>query len=302
MHVIDLDLRHLRLVAAVHETGSATLAASRLGVTQSAVSHQLRDLESRLEAPAFTRSGKRLVLTPAGRRVLEAAQAVTAELDRAAADLRRLRDGGTGTLRLSAQCHTGYHWLPQVLREFRGQHPHVEVEIAVQHTARTVAAVLEGSLDLALVTDTVRDRRLRVRKLASDEHVAIVSRKHPWAAKPFITPEDLAGEDLLLYSMSPNESFTVRRILEPAGLRPSRVRFVQLTEAILEMVKAGLGVTVMPAWVVRPALKGGALRMVRITRGGIYRDWSAATLAGATEPPYIGDFIDLVRGSIGPRG
>ena len=294
----ELDLRHLRLVAELHATGGATGAAERLGVTQSAVSHQLRDLESRVGQRVYTRAGKRLVLTPAGQRLLDAARTVMTELDRAEADVRRMRDGTTGTLRITAECHTGYHWLPQVLRTFRGRHPGVEVEIAVQHSARPVDALLEGSLDLALVTSTVRDRRLRVRRLASDEHVAVVHGKHAWVKKPFVTPAELGSEDLLLYSMSPHASFTVRRILEPAGVRPARVRFVQLTEAILEMVKAGLGVTVMPAWVVRPALKGGKLRTVRITRAGIHREWSAATLAGAADPPYLGEFIDLVKGSI----
>lgn len=295
----DLDLRHLRLITELHATGSATAAAERLGVTQSAVSHQLRDLESRVDQPVCTRAGKRLVLTPAGHRLLDAARAVMTELDRAAGDIRRLRDGGTGTLRLTAQCHTGYHWLPHILRTFRTRHPGVDVEIAVQHTARPLEALLEGSLDLALVTSQVRDRRLRVRRLAADEHVAVVNRRHPWTKKTFITPEELGSEDLLLYSMSPLDSFTVRRILEPAGVRPARVRFVQLTEAILEMVKEGLGVTVMPAWVVRPALKSGRLRAVRITRAGVHREWSAATLAGAADPPYVSDFLDLVKTSIG---
>src|ERR671912_233105 len=123
MAMTGVDLRHLRLVAELHATGSATLAAGRLGITQSAVSHQLRELETRLETPVCIRAGKRLVLTPAGVRLPPGRHA-----------------GRAGILRICAQCHTGYHWLPRLLREFRGRHPSVDVDVAVQHTDHPVDA------------------------------------------------------------------------------------------------------------------------------------------------------------------
>lgn len=293
-----IEIRHLRLVVALHETGGATAAAARLGVSQSAVSHQLREIETRLGVPVCVRAGKRLVLTPAGTRLLASARTVLPELEQVPRDVRRLHEGQGGLLRVAAQCHTGYRWLPPVVRAFAARHPGVELEVEVQHTGRLVDALLEGVLDLALLTDTVRDRRLHVRHLGSDEHAAIVARDHAWATRAFITPAELASENLLLYSASPSESFTVREILRPAGVRPVRVRFVQLTEAILEMVKAGLGVTVMPTWSIQSALADGELRSVRITRGGVHREWAAATLQGAADPPYVEGFLELVRQTI----
>ena len=294
-----LDIRHLRLISELHATGSATRAAGRLGITQSAVSHQLRELETRLKTPVCIRTGKRLVLTPAGQRLLQAAGAVLAELQAASQDIDRLHDGRAGTLRLCAQCYTGYHWLPPLVHAFRARHPAIDVDVAVQHTDQPIDALLDGALDLALLTEPVRDKRLRLRALPFDEHAAIVSPDHPWAAKRFVTPEQLGSENLLLYSRSPADSFTVNRILRPAGVRPNRVRFVQLTESILEMVKAGLGVSVLPTWTVRPALAGGEVRAVRITRAGVRRPWTAATLQGVEEPAYVTDFLDLVHKTIG---
>lgn len=299
MVMTGLDVRHLRLISELHSTGSATRAADRLGITQSAVSHQLRELETRLETPVCIRAGKRLVLTPAGQRLLQAARAVLSELDVATRDIARLHDGHAGTLRICAQCHTGYHWLPPLLRAFRGRHPAVDIDVAVQHTDHPVDALLDGVLDLALLIDPIRDKRLRLRALPFDEHAAIVSPDHPWAAKRFVTPEQLGSENLLLYSRSPADSFTVSRILRPAGVRPVRVRFVQLTEAILEMVKAGLGVSVLPTWAVRSALDSGQVHAVRITRAGVRRQWTAATLQGVEEPAYVTDFLDLVHKTIG---
>jgi LysR family transcriptional regulator for metE and metH len=299
---MDVETRYLRLVSELQATGSATSAGLRLGVTQSAISHQLRELEARLKTPVCFRVGKRLILTPAGNRLLRAAQAVLPELDRALQDVARLRDGHTGMLRVCAQCHTGYHWLPPVLQKFQARHPEVEVEIAVQHTNRPVDALLEGTLDLALVTDTIDDKRLRVQALLTDEHAAIVWPDHPWTAQRFVTPEQLGSEVLLLYSTSPMDSFTVRRILHPAGVRPARVQFVQLTEAILEMVKARLGVSVMPMWAVAPGLARGDIRAVRISPSGVHRQWSAVTLKDVNEPAYLKDFVTLTRKAIDLHG
>jgi LysR family transcriptional regulator for metE and metH len=294
----DIDIRHLRLLAELVATGTATAAARRLGVTQSAVSHQLRELESRAGCPVCTRVGRRLVLTPAGARLLQASQSILPELDRAAEDIRRMRDGRAGLLRVCAQCHTGYHWLPPLLRSFRARHPAVELEVAVQHTDDPIEALLRGALDVALVTDRVKDERLRVRPLLEDEHVAIVAPGHPWTSQEFVTPQQLGSETLLLYSPSPTESFTVRRVLNPAGVRPARVRFVQLTEAIIELVRAGLGVSVMPKWAIQPALARGDVRAIRITPAGVHRQWSAVTRRDVDEPRYLLEFLKLLPRAI----
>jgi LysR family transcriptional regulator for metE and metH len=248
-----------------------------------------------------SRVGKRLVLTAAGTRLVQAAQLILPELQRAGDDVRRLRDGRTDLVRLCAQCHTGYHWLPPLLRRFHDRHPAIELEIAVQHTSDPIEALFRGSVDLALVTEPVKDRRLNVRPLFTDEHVVLVAPGHPWALQKFVTPQQLGSETLLLYSPSAAQSFTVRRILHPAGVQAARVRFVQLTEAIVEMIKADLGVSVMPKWAVQPALARGDVRAVRITPTGVHRQWSAVTLRGANESRYLHDFLKLMTTVIAAR-
>jgi DNA-binding transcriptional LysR family regulator len=99
---------------------------------------------------------------------------------------------------------------------------------------------------------------------------------------------------LLLYSSSPDDSFTIQKILKPAGVVARRVSFVMLTEAILEMVKARLGVSVMQTWAIAPALRAGDVRAVPITASGIRRQWRAATLTQAGRVPHVDAFIDLL--------
>lgn len=296
----DIDVRHLRLVSAIHEAGTVTRAAEHLHLTQSAVSHQLRELEERLGVRVFLRAGRRMLLAPAGQRLLEAAQLVLGALDRAEDDLRHLARHGAGVLRLCAECNTGYHWLPPLLKRFNAAHPDVDVQVLAEHTIEPVAALLEGRLDLALLTSSRPDDRLRLRPLFEDEFVVLVGPAHRLAGRQWIEPAELAPEHLILYSPMRERGFTVRRILEPAGVVPARRSHIQLTEAILEMVKAGLGVTALPRWSVEPAIREGAVVPLRVTRRGVQRQWTAATLADRPDLPWLDDFLSLLRAEAAP--
>lgn len=291
---MELDMRYLRLVAGIADAGSMTKAAAGLNLTQSALSHQLRDIEMRLNTPLFLRVGKRMVLTRAGERVLESARRVLQDLTSAEADIRRLAQPGGGVIRVSTECNTGYHWLPPLLAAFNRKHPRVSVNVMPDATAQPVQALLEGRLDLAILTSDVSDRRLRVRPLFNDEMVAIVARTHPWAGRAWLSPRELAGHRLLVYASSPEESFLLSRVLAPAGLVPAHVSFIMLTEAMIEMARAGLGVGILPRWSAQSALAARAVVPLSITRRGVGRRWTAATLKAQTEPAWLTDFIALI--------
>lgn len=292
---ITLEIRHLTLVDAVAELGNVTRAAERLHLTQSALSHQLRGIESRLGAPLFTRLSRRMALTPEGERVLTVARRVLDELKRAEDDVRGMSDAGRGVLRLATQCNTGYHWLPPLLDTFNRKHPGVEVQIVVGATGRPIEALLDGQLDLAVITDEdVTDPRIVIRPLFADELVAIVAPSHRLAKRAWINPEDFAQENLMIYKADRKDSYVFTKILTPAGVEPARISQVPLTEAIVEMVKAGLGVGVLARWAVEPTLKSGAMVGVRITRRGVRRQWSAATLKNRIDPKWLAEFIRLL--------
>jgi LysR family transcriptional regulator for metE and metH len=291
---VELEVRHLRLIAAIADSGSMTAAAGRVFLTQSALSHQLRDLESRLGTPMFVRMGKRMLLTAAGRRVLETARKVLGDIERAEEDVRRLAGHADGSIRVCTQCNTGYHWLAPLLSVFHRKHPRVGVHIAADAIDRPIDALLDGRVDVALVIDPAEDRRYRLRPLFADEMVAVLAKTDPLARQRWISPKDLAAQHLLVYSSKPEESFVFRRVLGPEGLTPQRVSFIMLTEAILELARAGIGVGVVPRWSAERAIASGGVAALSITRRGMRRRWAAATLAAQPEPPYLVDFIDLV--------
>src|SRR6058998_928860 len=146
--VMEIEIRHLRLVSAVADLGSLTKAGDRLHLTQSALSHQLRDIEGRLGAALFLRVGKRLVLTPAGERLLASARDVLERLQRTELEIRELGKERGGVLRITTECYTCYHWLPPILTHHKRRFPRVEVRIDVDATMRPVDMLLAGKIDL----------------------------------------------------------------------------------------------------------------------------------------------------------
>jgi LysR family transcriptional regulator for metE and metH len=287
---VNLEVRHLRLMTAIAEEGGVTRAARRLFLTQSALSHQLAALEDRLGTRLFLRLGRRMALTPAGQRLVRSAGRLLEDLERTEQEVTRLGSDRGGVLRLATECYTCYHWVPPLLREFALKWPAVELRIVADATRRPLEALREGRLDLAVVSTPARDRRFALTPLFSDELVAVVAPGHPLAGRPWLRAADFAGENLILYT-SPEESTAFQKLLVPAGVTPRQVSEIQLTEAIVEMVKAGLGISVLARWSVAPQLAAGTLRAARLGRRGLLRKWTAATLRSSPRAPWLDDFV-----------
>jgi LysR family transcriptional regulator for metE and metH len=296
---VKLEVRHLKLLAAVAEEGSVTGAVKRLNLTQSALSHQLRDAEEKIGAQLFLRLGRRMVLTAPGRRLLASARRVLEELRQAEEQVHCLSGGVTGLIRFSTACYTCYHWLPGVLRAFHTRFPGVDVRIVVDATSRPVAALLEGKLDLGIVSGTLREKKLMIQPLFEDEWVVVMPPGHPLAQNSYVRLRDLAEEKVLIYPPR-EESTLIQKILLPAGIQPREVAEVALTEAILEMVKAGMGVGFLARWAVAPQERSGAIVTRPLTRRGFRRRWMAATLRARQTPAYLEEFIALIAEQFAP--
>src|ERR1043165_8184506 len=191
---MDVEIKHLRLVSAIARTGSVTRAGDLLNLSQSALSHQLRDIEDRLNAPLFHRVGKRMVLTPAGDALLRTAQQVLELVGRTEEEIRSAGKPDAGLLRITTQCYTFYHWLPGLLKEYRLRPPHVDVHVDADATPRPIKSLLDGRIDLAIVMGRLRGRRLAERPLFEDEVLVIMSPTHRLAGRTYIEPHEFAEE------------------------------------------------------------------------------------------------------------
>jgi LysR family transcriptional regulator for metE and metH len=288
-----LELRDFRLIEVVLRVGSLGRASSELRRTPSALSHQLAALERRAGVTLFRRDGKRLTPTPVAEQLLTRARAVLAEVQRAEYEIARTRTP-RGTLRLATECYSCYSWLPPILRAFQVQYPDVEVHARTEASLKPVTALLADEIDVALVCAPSEDRRLRYWPVLVDELVAVVAPGHPWCEKRFIGAEDLAGEHLIVAPVPDGQSRLASELFAPRGLTPRSMVRIPHTEAILEMARERVGVGLLPRWSAKTYLTAGLVRAVRITRGGLLRDWRVAIRSAAGLPGYVDDFVRLV--------
>jgi LysR family transcriptional regulator, regulator for metE and metH len=300
---VRLETRDLRLVTAITECGSLTKAGQQLHLTQSALSHQLADLERRLGGKLFERSGRRLIATRLGEHFSANARPTLHQLQELERHLVQMANGREATLRLATECYTCYHWLPPVLGAFRRQHSAVEVRIVPDATPRPFAALLNGEVDLCIVNSPRRNRRIRTTPLFEDELVLVASTDNPLAERKVIEPVDLRDQSFLMYS-PPEHNFAFRDILAPAGVSPSQLSSLKLTEAIIELVRANTGVSLLARWAIAPYLDSGTLVARPINHPAARRSWQAATCAARPLSEVLSDFILFLKRSISapPRG
>lgn len=285
-----MEIRHLRMVKEVAAQGNLTKAADQLFLTQSALSHQLKELELDLQSQLFIRDKKKMLLTPAGEIVLQAAEQILAELSKLRDKVRCLADQEAGEVRLCTQCYTSYHWLAGFLRRFQEIYPKVEIKVELEQTPSSADQyLLANTIDVA-ITEGMDNPKFNHTLLFQDEFMAVVAPEHPWAARSWVEVDEFADEHYIMYNI-PDEASNNYMLLFKRR-RPKKVYKIALTEAIVEMVKAGMGVAVLPNWVVRPYLEAGQLAAVPITEDRILRTWYAATLKSKESPPYTTAFVD----------
>jgi LysR family transcriptional regulator for metE and metH len=290
-----LEIRHLKLLVAVAESGTVTEASKRLHLTQSALSHQLRDAEERLGAHLFLRLGKKMVLTPAGETLISSTRRVLEELSSAERTIASTNGDLRGVIRLSTECYTCYNWLPPLMTEFHKKFPGVEIRINAEVTAEAVCAVLEGKLDVAIsfCTEPVK-KGLRQLALFDDEMLLTMSPKHRFAKLAYVRPADLDGETVLIYPPR-SESTLLMDVMQPAGATPGRVIEIPLTEGLIELASAGTGIGLLASWAVESDVRAKRVVTKSVGPKGLHRTWYAMTLRDQPHPEYLEVFLELLK-------
>lgn len=276
MHGINLSREDYEVVLTIADQASVTRAAKQLHLSQSAVSHHLRALEERIGTRLFRRESRRMALSPVGEEFVSSARRIIGEMRRADSRLSILARTGRKLLTIGTECYTSYHWLPSLAEELKRTAGGWELRISLESNLRVIPALLSGEIDLAILNSPGEHRELAYGKLLRDEIVLIVAQSHPLASHATIRPVDLEGETLLLQGSPNNRSTVVDEFLTPAGIVPASVQYVHLTEAIIEMVRAGLGIAALARWMILPHLSAQRLKAIRLGSSGLRRNWRIA--------------------------
>jgi aminoethylphosphonate catabolism LysR family transcriptional regulator len=283
-----MNYAQLRAFHAVAETGGVTRAAERLGVSQPAVTVQIKALEDGYGVELFHRINRRLVLSDLGKELLDIARRGFAAMDEAATLLGESGSLDRGSLTVGAD--GPYHVIAH-LAAFREKFPGVAVTLAIGNSDDMLEDLLEFRTDIAVLARLVDDPRLTFRHVARHRLVVFVPRDHAWGKRRGVTLADLAGADMVLRE----HGSTTRRVFEAAlaerGIRPHVVMEIESREAVREAVAAGLGVGV-----VNEAELGHDERLVALPLqdGDITTDEYVVCRADRSERRLVRAFLDMV--------
>ena len=292
---VDLETRQLRMLVAIADEGTVTRAAATLNVSQPALSHSLRAMEKRVGVSLFARRPGGLVPTEAGERLLRTARAVLREIERARLEIAGGAIGRGELLRLSTECYTAYHWLPPVFQEFRSRCPGVELRVIPSAIGHPLRALREETLDIAIGVRREAYNGFVYHELFEDELVVVMAPDHPLASEPYATAQHFAGEHLLLFTEDPFDTTLMRAVLAPAGVMPREISYVPATDALLELVRTGLGISVFAKWAVARHLRDGELAGIPLTKTGRTRQWTAAVRKAIANRSAVTTLVDLLR-------
>jgi DNA-binding transcriptional LysR family regulator len=296
-----MDTRQLAAYCAVVERRSFSQAAERLGVTQPAVSLQVRALEKRLGTQLLDRSGRRVEPTEAGWKLYRGAQRLLALEDQLVAEVAASSGGElAGDLVLGASTGPAAIAVPLLLGEFQREHPEVRVYLTVSDTHTVVERVAARELELGIVGASRRHRGVRFEPFFSDQVILVCPPGHRFAGRT-VTLDELREETLILMQ----EGAGVRQIVED-GLRRTGVRLrdldvrleLGLQESVRHAVEAGYGVTFISRTAVESQLAAGTLAEARVEGLEATREISLASATGRARTRVADAFVEFARARV----
>lgn len=290
-----IEHSHLKIMAALQQNGTLTEAANTLCLSQSALSHQIRSLEKKLNVGLWERDGRYLRLTHAGQLLLQVAEQVLPVLGQAEQSLKAYGEGRQGILRIGVECYPCYEWLTGVTGEFMRQMPEVDIDIVSKFQFSGLEGLLNHHIDILVTPDFIKQQGSYYEVLADYELVLVVAADHPLAELGQISPEQLATQTLLTFPVPLERLDIYNHFLTPVHLKPAGHKVVESLELMLQMTELQRGVCVLPRWLAEARCNGVPLTTLKLGEQGMQRKLYIAMREGDREIAYIRRFIEVGR-------
>jgi DNA-binding transcriptional LysR family regulator len=276
LKAIPMSDRRLQVFHRVAQALSFTRAAVSLGMSQPAVTFQVRQLEDDLGTRLFDRSHNRISLTPAGRSVFEHAERIFSLYAEMEQSVQALTGENRGTLTIGASTTIAEYMLPALLGDFRQAYPEVNIRLRVSNTEGVVASVADSSLDLGIVEGAVDNKQLTVEACRVDRLVVVLPNKHPLSDEAALTLQQLLPFPFIFRESGSGTRSVFAQYLREQGYEEADLdNALELgsTEAIKGAVQAGMGLSVVSEATVEKELALGLLRAIPL-QPALTRDFS----------------------------
>ncbi|SKB04286.1 DNA-binding transcriptional regulator, LysR family [Prosthecobacter debontii] len=274
-----LDTRQLRAFISLARSGSFTQAGRELHLTQSAISHGIKALETDLDCQLFHRQGKSVHLTHHGRELLPHAETIMRAMSQARASLGALDKNPRGRLTIGCTPAASQYILPTVFREFKESFPQYEIRVLPGETPEIMEKLQDNQVDLAVTLGPPDTSQLVCQTIFEDELEFLVSPLHPWVSKvPKI--KDAVTETFIVSSRSSLNFLMIQEYFLKQGVRLQHFIELGSSEAIKELAKLGLGIAVAARWIAQSEIAAGQLVPIRLPKAKLRRRWVTSFLKG----------------------
>lgn len=292
---------HLNILREIEREGSLTAAANRLHLTQPALTHTIKKLESMSGTILWKKQGRNLQFTQAGRYLLREAKRLLPQLERADEVLAEYAQGNQGTLHIGMECHPCYQWLLKIVEPFLAQWPSIDVDVKPQYQFGGMAALFNHDIDLLVTPDPVLRPGIEFTPVFPYEQVLVVSSNNTLAELKSIEADQMNDQILYTYPVSPERLDIYRQFLLPAHCAPRSHKTVEATEILMQMVAANRGVTTLPDWLAAEYRKSLPIKTIRLGKTGINKQIHLGSRSGDEIYPYLQAFVDLAKESANSR-
>jgi len=286
-----MEIKYFRLIKTIADEGSIANSAEKLFLTQSALSHQLRELEERLGFKVFLRTRNKWELTDEGVELYKLGNTILESIEKGFQNIEQLRTGSVGTIKVSTECYSFYQGLSAFIQKMGLLYPDINVDLILEATHQPIPKILSNEIDIAIITSKPENETLSSIEIYEDEIFAIMHRENTLNKADFLDANDFSETHLIIHSF-PLETVSVyAQFLKPNKITPLKISAIPLTEVALEMVDANMGIMCMPKWALKSFKLSDDLIFKRIGRSGLKRIHHLVFRKSDKSKKYINDFI-----------
>jgi LysR family transcriptional regulator for metE and metH len=290
-----IERTHLAIIREVHRRGTLTEAAAELCLTQSALSHAIIKLEQQIGTRVWTKEGRLLRFTQAGKYLLSLANRLLPQFSHAEQVIQQYAHGQRGSIRIGIECHPCYRWLLRAVSPFLQQWPDVDVDVRQEFQFGGIGALVGHEIDLLITPDPLQSKGLEFTKLFDYELVLVVSKNHSLASALYVRPIQLTHEVLITYPVETERLDIFTHFLVPANCRPAKHKTIENTDMLLQMVAATRGVTALPSWLVDEYTSHLPIKTLHLGKKRIKKHLVIGKRSTDTNVDYINGFIHLAK-------
>ena len=298
-----MNLTWLQTFILIVDKKSLTKAARALHLTQPAVSKQLNSLEKYYGTSLLNRTSRYVEVTEAGKMVYEYSQQILSKINESLANVQALEKDLHGSLLLGASTIPGEYILPAALGRFQALHPRVKAKLEIADSTEIGQMILDGKIEAGMIGVTLESPVLRQEYIFKDELVVIASRQHPLINEKSITLEDFLEEPVIVREAGSGTRLVIENKLMDSGIAPEKLKIrleLGSTEAVVNAVAAGLGISLVSRFAVKNRINAGEIAELHIEDLPLERGLYFITRRDQVLSPLVEAFYNFLKEYLRP--